>query len=58
MLVYNNSSQLNTSLSKDDGSMCDLVRYPSVSLSLTLTRNEKVEQHIIKKIHKPNVLRF
>jgi len=34
------------------------VRYPSVSLSLTLSRNEKVEQHIRKKTHKPNVLRF
>jgi len=35
-----------------------IVRYPSVSLSLTLSRNEKVEQHIRKKTHKPNVLRF
>jgi len=34
------------------------VRYPSVSLSLTLSRNEKVEQHIRKKTHKPNALRF
>jgi len=35
-----------------------VVRYPNVSLSPTLSRNEKVEQHIRKKIHKPNVLRF
>jgi len=34
------------------------VRYPSVSLSLTLSENEKVEQHIRKKANKPNVLRF
>jgi len=34
------------------------VRYPSVSLSLTLSRNEKVEQYIRKKTHKPNALRF
>jgi len=34
------------------------VRYPSVSLSPTLGRNEKVEQHIRKKTHKPNALRF
>jgi len=35
-----------------------IVRYPSVSLSATLSRNEKVEQHIRKKTHKLNVLRF
>ena len=35
-----------------------LVRYLSVSLSFTLSRNEKVEKHIGKKTHKPNVLRF
>jgi len=29
-----------------------------VSLSPTLGRNEKVGQHIRKKIHKPNALRF
>jgi len=29
-----------------------------VSLSTTLSRNEKVEQHIRKKTHKPNALRF
>jgi len=34
------------------------VRYPSVSLSPTLSRNKKVEQHIRKKTHKPNALRF
>jgi len=34
------------------------VRYSSVSLSPTLGRNEKVEQHIRKKTRKPNVLRF
>jgi len=34
------------------------VRYPSVSLSPTLSRNEKVEQHIRKKTHKPTALRF
>jgi len=35
-----------------------IVRDPSVSLSPTLSRNEKFEQHIRKKTHKPNVLRF
>jgi len=35
-----------------------IVRYSSVSLSPTLGRNEKFEQHIRKKIHKPNALRF
>jgi len=34
------------------------VKYPSVSLSSTLSRNEKVEKHIRKKTHKPNALRF
>jgi len=34
------------------------VRYSSVSLSLTLSRNENVEQHIKKKTHKSNALRF
>jgi len=29
-----------------------------VSLSSTLSKNEKVEQHIRKKTHKPNALRF
>jgi len=32
--------------------------YPSESLNLTLSINEKVEQHIKKKTHKPNALRF
>jgi len=36
----------------------EIVRYPSVSLSPTLNRNEKVEQYIRKKTHKPNALRF
>jgi len=36
----------------------EIVRYPSVSLSTTLCRNEKVKQHIRKKTHKPNALRF
>jgi len=35
-----------------------IVRYSSVNLSPTSGRNEKVEQHIRKKTHKPNVLRF
>jgi len=34
------------------------VRYLSASLSLTLSRNQKVEQHIRKKTHKSNALRF
>jgi len=38
---------------------CDVtVRYPSVSLNTSLSRNEKVEQHITKNIHKSNTLRF
>jgi len=36
----------------------EIVRYPSVSLSPTLSINEKVEQHIRKKTYKPNALRF
>jgi len=36
----------------------EILRYSSVSLSSTLGRNEKVEQHIRKKTYKPNVLRF
>ena len=36
----------------------EIDRYSSVSLSPTLSRNEKVEQHIKKKTRKPNVLRF
>jgi len=36
----------------------EIVRYPSVSLSPTLNRNGKVEQHIRKKTHKSNSLRF
>jgi len=35
-----------------------IVRYSSVSLSPTLGRNEKVDQYIRKKTHKPNALRF
>jgi len=31
---------------------------PSVSLSLTLSKNEKVEPHLRKKTHKPNALKF
>jgi len=31
-----------------------IVRYSSVSRSPTLGRNEKVEQHIRKKTHRPN----
>jgi len=34
------------------------VRNPSVSLSPTLTRIEKVEHHIKIKVHKPIALRF
>ena len=36
----------------------EIVRYPSVSLSPTLSKNEKFEQYIRKKTHKPNALRF
>ena len=35
-----------------------IVRYSSVSLSHTLDRNKKVKQHIRKKTHKPNALKF
>jgi len=34
------------------------VKYLSMSLSHTLNRIEKVEQHIRKNIHKLNALRF
>jgi len=36
----------------------EIVRYSSVTLSPTLGRNEKVEQYIRKKTHKPNALRL
>jgi len=36
----------------------EIVRNSSVSLSPTLTRNEKVEHHIRIKAHKPIALRF
>ena len=36
----------------------EIVRNPSVSLSPTLTRNEKVEHHIRIKAHKSIALRF
>jgi len=36
----------------------EIVRNPSVSLSSTLTRNEKVEHYIKIKTHKPIALRF
>ena len=36
----------------------EIVRNPSVRLSPTLTRNEKVEHHIRIKTHKPIALRF
>jgi len=35
-----------------------ILRYSSMSLSLKLGKNEKLEQHITKKTHKPNALRF
>jgi len=34
------------------------VRNLNMSLSLTLSKNEKVEQHIRKKTHKSIILRF
>jgi len=36
----------------------EIVRNPSVSLSPTLNKNEKVKQYIRKKTHKPTALRF
>ena len=36
----------------------EIVRNPSVSLSPTLTKNEKVEYYIRIKTHKPIALRF
>ena len=36
----------------------EIIRYSSVSLSSTLSKNKKVEQHIRNNIHKPNALRF
>ena len=36
----------------------EIVRYSTVSRSPSLGRNEKFEQHIRKKTHKPNALRF
>jgi len=36
----------------------EIVGYPSMSLSLILSKNEKVKQHIRKKTHKLNALRF
>ena len=34
----------------------EIIRYSSVSLSPTLSRNEIVEKRIRKKTHKPNTL--
>jgi len=34
------------------------VKNPSMSLSLTLSKYEKVEEHIKNKTHKPNVSRL
>ena len=45
-------------LCESDSLLFNLVRYLSVSLSPTLNRNEKVEQYIRKKTHKPTALRF
>jgi len=36
----------------------EIVGYPSVSLSSTLSKNEKVEHHIRMKTHKLTVLRY
>jgi len=36
----------------------EIVRNPSVSISPTLTRNEKVEYYIRIKTHKPIALKF
>jgi len=36
----------------------EIVRNPSVTLSPTLTRNDKVEHHIRIKAHNPIALRF
>jgi len=36
----------------------EIVRYSSVSLSPTLSKNEKVKQYIRKKTHKPTTSRF
>jgi len=36
----------------------EIMKNPSVSVNLTLSRNDKVEQHIRKKTHKSNALRF
>jgi len=36
----------------------EIVRNPSVSLSLTLAKNDKVEHYIRLKTHKPIALRF
>jgi len=36
----------------------EIVRYSSVSLSPTLSKNEKVKRYIRKKTHKPIALRF
>jgi len=36
----------------------EIIRNPSVSLSPTLVRNEKVEHYLRIKTHKPITLRF
>ena len=56
--TYNPLTQLEIQCQCKGFLHCDLVRYPNVSLSPTLSRNEKVEQRIRKKTHKSNVLRF
>jgi len=46
----------------EEGLEGEIVRYSSMYLSMslcsTLGMNEKVEQHITKKTHKPNALKF
>jgi len=60
VLGFENASTQGECINVEEGLSLEgeIVRYSSVSLSPTLGRNEKVEQHISKKTHKPNALRF
>jgi len=51
---WKSTQLLNSSAQREE----DSVGYPSVSLSPTLNKNEKVKQYIRKKTNKPTALRF
>ena len=59
VFIFENASAREEYTNAEEGLSLEgeIVKYSSVSLSFTFSRNEKVEQHIRKKTHKP-ILRF